>query len=156
MLTMKTYASVAGGETGSIWIVSAPPALGAADRAVLLVHPVRHRDEHLGRLASPAGSSMSYASVMGPRSNLSICRRRPASRGIPEVVALRRQRLDRDKLAAAASNLASAMTATIANVTCGEMLDVASAGDGELVETVRALRDDGFDGFFSLEPHLGE
>jgi sugar phosphate isomerase/epimerase len=32
----------------------------------------------------------------------------------------------------------------------------AGAGDGELVETVRALRDDGFDGFFSLEPHLGE
>jgi sugar phosphate isomerase/epimerase len=32
---------------------------------------------------------------------------------------------------------------------------VAGAGDGEVVETVRALRDDGFDGFFSLEPHLG-
>lgn len=31
----------------------------------------------------------------------------------------------------------------------------AGHGDGELVETVRALRDDGFDGFFSLEPHLG-
>ena len=30
------------------------------------------------------------------------------------------------------------------------------AGDGEVTETVRALRDDGFDGFFSLEPHLGE
>ena len=28
------------------------------------------------------------------------------------------------------------------------------AGDGETVETVRALREDGFDGFFSLEPHL--
>jgi sugar phosphate isomerase/epimerase len=33
---------------------------------------------------------------------------------------------------------------------------VAGAGDGELPETVRALRADGFDGFFSLEPHLGE
>jgi sugar phosphate isomerase/epimerase len=33
---------------------------------------------------------------------------------------------------------------------------VAGAGDGELRETVRALRADGFDGFFSLEPHLGE
>jgi len=33
---------------------------------------------------------------------------------------------------------------------------VAGAGDGEVRETVRALRDDGFDGFFSLEPHLGE
>jgi sugar phosphate isomerase/epimerase len=33
---------------------------------------------------------------------------------------------------------------------------VAGAGDGEVVETVRALRNDGFDGFFSLEPHLGE
>ena len=33
---------------------------------------------------------------------------------------------------------------------------VAGQGDGEVVETVRALRDDGFDGFFSLEPHLGD
>ena len=33
---------------------------------------------------------------------------------------------------------------------------VAGAGDGEVAETVRALRDDGFDGFFSLEPHLGD
>ncbi|MDX6203034.1 MAG: hypothetical protein QOE24_2766 [Frankiales bacterium] len=30
----------------------------------------------------------------------------------------------------------------------------AGDGDGELRETVAALRDDGFDGFFSLEPHL--
>ncbi len=28
-------------------------------------------------------------------------------------------------------------------------------GDGQVVETVRALRADGFDGFFSIEPHLG-
>jgi sugar phosphate isomerase/epimerase len=33
---------------------------------------------------------------------------------------------------------------------------VAGAGDGEVVETMRALRDDGFDGFFSLEPHLAD
>jgi sugar phosphate isomerase/epimerase len=33
---------------------------------------------------------------------------------------------------------------------------VAGAGDGEVVETIRALRDDGFDGFFSLEPHLAD
>ena len=33
---------------------------------------------------------------------------------------------------------------------------VAGAGDGEVVETMRALREDGFDGFFSLEPHLGD
>jgi sugar phosphate isomerase/epimerase len=33
---------------------------------------------------------------------------------------------------------------------------VAGAGDGEVVETMRALRADGFDGFFSLEPHLGD
>jgi sugar phosphate isomerase/epimerase len=33
---------------------------------------------------------------------------------------------------------------------------VAGQGDGEVVETVRALRADGFDGFFSLEPHLGD
>jgi sugar phosphate isomerase/epimerase len=30
----------------------------------------------------------------------------------------------------------------------------AGDGDGELAETLRALRDDGFDGYFSLEPHL--
>jgi sugar phosphate isomerase/epimerase len=30
----------------------------------------------------------------------------------------------------------------------------AGEGDGEVRETVRALHDDGFDGFFSLEPHL--
>jgi sugar phosphate isomerase/epimerase len=33
---------------------------------------------------------------------------------------------------------------------------VAGAGDGEVVETIRALRADDFDGFFSLEPHFGE
>ena len=33
---------------------------------------------------------------------------------------------------------------------------VAGAGDGEVRETIRALRADGFDGFFSLEPHLGD
>ena len=33
---------------------------------------------------------------------------------------------------------------------------VAGAGDGEVVETIRALRADGFDGFFSLEPHLAD
>lgn len=33
---------------------------------------------------------------------------------------------------------------------------VAGAGDGEVRETIKALRADGFDGFFSLEPHLGE
>lgn len=32
----------------------------------------------------------------------------------------------------------------------------AGKGDGEVVQTVRALRDDGFDGFFSLEPHLAD
>ena len=32
----------------------------------------------------------------------------------------------------------------------------AGAGDGEVVETIRALKADGFDGFFSLEPHLGD
>ena len=31
---------------------------------------------------------------------------------------------------------------------------VAGAGDGGVVEMLRALRDDGFDGFFSMEPHL--
>ena len=28
-------------------------------------------------------------------------------------------------------------------------------GDGQMLQTIRALREDGFDGFFSLEPHLG-
>ncbi len=31
----------------------------------------------------------------------------------------------------------------------------AGAGDGETLETIRALVADGFDGYFSLEPHLG-
>lgn len=31
----------------------------------------------------------------------------------------------------------------------------AGAGDGETLETIRALHTDGFDGYFSLEPHLG-
>src|SRR3954452_9459230 len=31
----------------------------------------------------------------------------------------------------------------------------AGNGDGEVAQTIRALRHDGFDGFFSLEPHLG-
>lgn len=30
----------------------------------------------------------------------------------------------------------------------------AGEGDGDIVVTLRALRDDGFDGVFSLEPHL--
>jgi sugar phosphate isomerase/epimerase len=40
-----------------------------------------------------------------------------------------------------------AVAATGAVVPTGE-------GDGELVETLTALRDDGYDGFASLEPHL--
>lgn len=32
----------------------------------------------------------------------------------------------------------------------------AGNGDGQLRETVRALKADGFDGYFSLEPHLGQ
>lgn len=31
----------------------------------------------------------------------------------------------------------------------------AGKGDGQMLQTIRALRADGFDGFFSLEPHLG-
>jgi sugar phosphate isomerase/epimerase len=31
----------------------------------------------------------------------------------------------------------------------------AGEGDGEIPETLRALKADGFDGFFSMEPHLG-
>jgi sugar phosphate isomerase/epimerase len=40
-----------------------------------------------------------------------------------------------------------------AHLATGEVVP-AGHGDGEVVETVRALRDDGFDGYFSLEPHL--
>ncbi len=38
---------------------------------------------------------------------------------------------------------------------CGQVVP-AGEGDGELSETILALRDSGFDGFFSLEPHLAE
>ncbi len=37
--------------------------------------------------------------------------------------------------------------------TTGEVVP-AGEGDGELVDTLRALRDDGYSGFASLEPHL--
>lgn len=40
-----------------------------------------------------------------------------------------------------------------AHLSSGEVVP-AGEGDGEVRETVRALRADGFDGFFSLEPHL--
>jgi sugar phosphate isomerase/epimerase len=40
-----------------------------------------------------------------------------------------------------------------AHLATGEVVP-AGDGDGELVQTLRALRDDGFDGYFSLEPHL--
>ena len=32
----------------------------------------------------------------------------------------------------------------------------AGRGDGEMLDTIRALRGDGYDGFFSLEPHLSQ
>jgi hypothetical protein len=54
MLMRKTYASAVGGETGRIWIFSTPPRSARPTRAVPLVHPVRHRDEHLGRLVVAA------------------------------------------------------------------------------------------------------
>jgi sugar phosphate isomerase/epimerase len=40
-----------------------------------------------------------------------------------------------------------------AHLATGEVV-AAGRGDGEVRETLRALREDGFDGFFSLEPHL--
>ena len=40
-----------------------------------------------------------------------------------------------------------------AHLADGEVV-AAGRGDGEVVETIRALHEDGFDGFFSLEPHL--
>ena len=42
-----------------------------------------------------------------------------------------------------------------AHLTDGEVV-AAGRGDGEMVETIRALRADGFDGYFSLEPHLSQ
>jgi sugar phosphate isomerase/epimerase len=41
-----------------------------------------------------------------------------------------------------------------AHLATGEVVP-AGEGDGEVRETVRALAADGFDGFFSMEPHLG-
>jgi len=38
----------------------------------------------------------------------------------------------------------------------GGMVTVAGDGDGQVLETIQALRQDGFDGFFSMEPHLGD
>jgi sugar phosphate isomerase/epimerase len=42
-----------------------------------------------------------------------------------------------------------------AHLVTGEVV-AAGRGDGEVAETLRALRADGFDGFFSLEPHLSQ
>lgn len=99
------------------------PAQRAADRAVLLVHPVRHRGEHLGRLVV-AGRQLDVVGLRdGPEVDfVDLSAETPTARG-PDGGRAGRRRLDRDKLAAAASDLANAMTATIANVTCGEMLD---------------------------------
>src|SRR6185312_15789477 len=41
-----------------------------------------------------------------------------------------------------------------ARLATGEVV-AAGEGDGEVRETVRALAADGFDGYFSMEPHLG-
>lgn len=42
-----------------------------------------------------------------------------------------------------------------AHLADGEVV-AAGRGDGEMVETIRAFEESGFDGFFSLEPHLSE
>jgi len=42
-----------------------------------------------------------------------------------------------------------------AQLATGEVV-AAGRGDGEVVETIRALRQEGYDGFFSLEPHLSQ
>ncbi|TXR56997.1 sugar phosphate isomerase/epimerase family protein [Quadrisphaera setariae] len=42
-----------------------------------------------------------------------------------------------------------------AHLATGEVVP-AGRGDGEVLDTVRALHEDGFDGFFSLEPHLAQ
>jgi hypothetical protein len=88
------------------------------------VHPVRHRGEHLGRLVV-AGRQLDVVRLRdGPEVELvDFVVGDPHREAYQTVAALGRQRLDRDELAAAASDRASAMTATIANMTCGEMLD---------------------------------
>ncbi|MDA8439335.1 MAG: sugar phosphate isomerase/epimerase [Propionibacterium sp.] len=42
-----------------------------------------------------------------------------------------------------------------AHLSTGEVVP-AGRGDGEVAQTIRALHADGFDGFFSLEPHLSQ
>jgi sugar phosphate isomerase/epimerase len=42
-----------------------------------------------------------------------------------------------------------------AHLDTGEVV-ATGRGDGEMVETIRQLRQDGFDGYFSLEPHLSQ
>jgi sugar phosphate isomerase/epimerase len=42
-----------------------------------------------------------------------------------------------------------------AQLATGEVV-ASGRGDGEMAETIRALRQDGYDGFFSLEPHLSQ
>ena len=42
-----------------------------------------------------------------------------------------------------------------AQLSTGEVV-AAGRGDGEVAETIRALRRDGYDGYFSLEPHLSQ
>ena len=42
-----------------------------------------------------------------------------------------------------------------AHLATGEVVP-AGHGDGEVIDTIRALREDGYDGFFSLEPHLSQ
>lgn len=42
-----------------------------------------------------------------------------------------------------------------AHLDTGEVVP-AGQGDGEMLDTIRALAKDGFDGFFSLEPHLSQ
>jgi sugar phosphate isomerase/epimerase len=42
-----------------------------------------------------------------------------------------------------------------AHLDTGEVV-AAGRGDGQMVETIRQLRQDGFDGYFSLEPHLSQ
>ena len=42
-----------------------------------------------------------------------------------------------------------------AHLATGEVV-ATGRGDGQMIETIRQLRRDGFDGYFSLEPHLSQ
>lgn len=129
--------------------------------------PATHRDEVLRRMAALAGAARGHETVLLHENEKQIYGDTP-ERCLDIVESVGSDRL---KLAWDAANfvqcgvrpfsdgypmlrphleymqIKDALSATGTVVPSGQ-------GDGESVETFRALREDGFDGFFSLEPHL--